>query len=60
MPAIKPIKQKELIHFLRKLDFIGPYSAITLNPPSSDLKEPIPIIQSSKEIHPQITQIFAD
>ena len=26
MPAIKPIKQKELIHFLRKLDFIGPYS----------------------------------
>ena len=26
MPAIKTIKQKELIHFLRKLDFIGPYS----------------------------------
>ncbi len=26
MPAIKPIKQKELIHFLRKLDFMGPYS----------------------------------
>jgi predicted RNA binding protein YcfA (HicA-like mRNA interferase family) len=26
MPEIKPIKQKELIHFLRKLDFIGPYS----------------------------------
>ena len=26
MPAIKPIKQKELIRFLRKLDFIGPYS----------------------------------
>jgi predicted RNA binding protein YcfA (HicA-like mRNA interferase family) len=26
MPAIKPIKQRELIHFLRELDFIGPYS----------------------------------
>ena len=26
MPAIKPIKQKELIRFLRKLDFDGPYS----------------------------------
>jgi predicted RNA binding protein YcfA (HicA-like mRNA interferase family) len=26
MPAIKPIKQKELIRFLRKLDFVGPYS----------------------------------
>ena len=26
MPAIKAIKQKELIRFLRKLDFIGPYS----------------------------------
>ena len=26
MPAIKPIKQKELIRFLRKLDFSGPYS----------------------------------
>lgn len=26
MPAIKPIKQKELVRFLRKLDFIGPYS----------------------------------
>ena len=26
MPAIKPIKQKVLIRFLRKLDFIGPYS----------------------------------
>jgi predicted RNA binding protein YcfA (HicA-like mRNA interferase family) len=26
MPTIKPIKQKELIRFLRKLDFIGPYS----------------------------------
>lgn len=26
MPAIKPIRQKELIHFLRKLDFMGPYS----------------------------------
>jgi len=26
MPAIKPIKHKELIRFLRKLDFIGPYS----------------------------------
>ncbi len=26
MPAIKPIKQKELIRFFRKLDFIGPYS----------------------------------
>ncbi len=26
MLAIKPIKQKELIRFLRKLDFIGPYS----------------------------------
>ena len=26
MPTIKPIKQNELIRFLRKLDFIGPYS----------------------------------
>jgi predicted RNA binding protein YcfA (HicA-like mRNA interferase family) len=26
MPAIKPIKLKELIRFLRKLDFDGPYS----------------------------------
>jgi predicted RNA binding protein YcfA (HicA-like mRNA interferase family) len=26
MPAIRPIKQKKLIRFLRKLDFIGPYS----------------------------------
>jgi predicted RNA binding protein YcfA (HicA-like mRNA interferase family) len=26
MLAIKPIRQKELIHFLRKLDFISPYS----------------------------------
>ena len=26
MPAIKQIKQKELIRFLRKLDFDGPYS----------------------------------
>jgi predicted RNA binding protein YcfA (HicA-like mRNA interferase family) len=26
MPAIKPIKQKELIRFLKKLDFNGPYS----------------------------------
>jgi len=26
MPAIKPIKQKELIRYLRKLDFVGPYS----------------------------------
>ena len=26
MPAIKPIKHKELVRFLRKLDFIGPYS----------------------------------
>jgi len=26
MPAIKPIKQKELIRFLRMLDFTGPYS----------------------------------
>ena len=26
MPAIKPIKQKELIRFLRKLDLVGPYS----------------------------------
>jgi len=26
MPAIRAIKQKELIRFLRKLDFIGPYS----------------------------------
>jgi len=26
MPAIKPIKQKELIRFFRKLDFDGPYS----------------------------------
>jgi predicted RNA binding protein YcfA (HicA-like mRNA interferase family) len=26
MPTIKPIKQKELIRFLRKLDFTGPYS----------------------------------
>jgi predicted RNA binding protein YcfA (HicA-like mRNA interferase family) len=26
MPTIKPIKQKELIHYPRKLDFNGPYS----------------------------------
>jgi predicted RNA binding protein YcfA (HicA-like mRNA interferase family) len=26
MPAIRPIKQIELILLLRKLDFIGPYS----------------------------------
>ena len=26
MPAIKPITQKQLIRFLRKLDFSGPYS----------------------------------
>ena len=26
MPAIRPIKQIELIRFLRKLDFIGPFS----------------------------------
>ena len=26
MPAIKPIKQKELIRFFRKQDFDGPYS----------------------------------
>ena len=26
MPAIKPLKQKDLIRFLKKLDFIGPYS----------------------------------
>lgn len=26
MPAIRPIKQKELIHFFRKLDFSGPFS----------------------------------
>ena len=26
MPAIRPIKQIDLIHLLRKLDFIGPYS----------------------------------
>ena len=26
MPAIKPIKRKDLIRFLRKLDFFGPYS----------------------------------
>ena len=26
MPAIKPIKQKERIRFLRKMDFTGPYS----------------------------------
>jgi predicted RNA binding protein YcfA (HicA-like mRNA interferase family) len=26
MPAIRPIKYKELIHFLRKLNFSGPYS----------------------------------
>jgi hypothetical protein len=26
MPAIRPIKQIELIRFLRKLEFIGPYS----------------------------------
>ena len=26
MPVIKPIKQKELIRFLRKLGFNGPYS----------------------------------
>jgi predicted RNA binding protein YcfA (HicA-like mRNA interferase family) len=26
MPEIKPIKQKELVHYLRKLGFSGPYS----------------------------------
>jgi predicted RNA binding protein YcfA (HicA-like mRNA interferase family) len=26
MPAIRPINQIELIRFLKKLDFIGPYS----------------------------------
>ena len=26
MPAIRPIKHKELIHLLRKLNFSGPYS----------------------------------
>jgi predicted RNA binding protein YcfA (HicA-like mRNA interferase family) len=26
MPAIRPIKQKELIHFFRKLNFSGPFS----------------------------------
>jgi predicted RNA binding protein YcfA (HicA-like mRNA interferase family) len=26
MPAIKPIKRKELIRFLKKMDFIGPFS----------------------------------
>ena len=26
MPAFRPIKQKELIRFLRKLEFSGPYS----------------------------------
>ena len=26
MPAIRPIKQIELIRLLRKLEFIGPYS----------------------------------
>ena len=26
MPAIKPIKHKELIHFLRKFNFSGPFS----------------------------------
>ena len=26
MPAIRPIKYKELIHFLRKLNFSGPFS----------------------------------
>ena len=26
MPAIKPVKQKELIRLLRRLDFTGPYS----------------------------------
>ena len=26
MPAIRPIKQIELIRFLKKLDFTGPYS----------------------------------
>ena len=26
MPAIRPIKHKELIHFLRKLNFSGPYT----------------------------------
>ena len=26
MPAIRPIKHKELIHFLRMLNFSGPYS----------------------------------
>ena len=26
MPALRPIKRKELIHYLRVLDFNGPYS----------------------------------
>jgi len=26
MPAVRPIKQKELIHFFRKLNFSGPFS----------------------------------
>ena len=26
MPAIKPIRQKELVRLLRKLDFVAPYS----------------------------------
>ena len=26
MPAIRPIKRKDLIRFLKKLDFIGPFS----------------------------------
>lgn len=26
MPALRPIKQKELIHFFRKLNFSGPFS----------------------------------
>jgi predicted RNA binding protein YcfA (HicA-like mRNA interferase family) len=26
MPAIRPIKQKELIHFFKKLNFSGPFS----------------------------------
>jgi len=26
MPPIKPIKRKELIHYLKKLGFTGPYS----------------------------------
>lgn len=26
MPTVKPLKRKELIHFLKKLGFEGPYS----------------------------------